>query len=119
MRENNPDKWEVPYLPIDPADVGREYEPIIRINSQSGKGGAAYIMQEYGFAMPKAMHPNSERLFKRPVMKRVRNSEPMRYLSCSVKNIAMSADLISFSTINSAKKSLRASLAPGCILRVP
>lgn len=57
MRENNPDKWEVPYLPIDPADVGREYEPIIRINSQSGKGGAAYIMQEYGFAMPKAMHP--------------------------------------------------------------
>ena len=57
MRENNPDKWEVPYLPIDPADVGRDYEPIIRINSQSGKGGAAYIMQEYGFAMPKAMHP--------------------------------------------------------------
>lgn len=45
MRENNPDKWEVPYLPIDPADVGRDYEPIIRINSQSGKGGAAYIMQ--------------------------------------------------------------------------
>ena len=37
--------------------VGRDYEPIIRINSQSGKGGAAYIMQEYGFAMPKAMHP--------------------------------------------------------------
>ena len=36
--------WEIPYLPIDPADVGREYEPIIRINSQSGKGGAAFIM---------------------------------------------------------------------------
>lgn len=49
--------WEIPYLPIDPADVGREYEPIIRINSQSGKGGAAFIMQEYGFKMPKAMHP--------------------------------------------------------------
>ena len=50
--------WEVPYLPIDPADVGREYEPIIRINSQSGKGGAAFVMQQsFGFDLPKAMHP--------------------------------------------------------------
>lgn len=57
MNESHSDRWEVPYLPIDPADVGREYEPIIRINSQSGKGGAAYVMQEFGFKMPKAMHP--------------------------------------------------------------
>ena len=50
--------WEVPYLPIDPADVGREYEPIIRINSQSGKGGAAFVMENnFGYALPKAMHP--------------------------------------------------------------
>lgn len=50
--------WEVPYLPIDPNDVGRTYESIIRINSQSGKGGVAYIMErEYGFRLPKAMHP--------------------------------------------------------------
>lgn len=50
--------WEVPYLPIDPSDVGRTYESIIRINSQSGKGGVAYIMEkEFGFRMPKAMHP--------------------------------------------------------------
>ena len=49
--------WDVPYLPIDPHDVGRQYEGIIRINSQSGKGGAAFIMeQEYGVIMPKAMH---------------------------------------------------------------
>lgn len=49
--------WEVPYLPIDPSDVGREYEPIVRINSQSGKGGVAFIMDEYyGFKLPKAMH---------------------------------------------------------------
>ena len=48
----------VPYLPIDPADVGRQYEPIIRINSQSGKGGAAFVMQHsFGFDLPKAMHP--------------------------------------------------------------
>jgi 2-isopropylmalate synthase len=50
--------WEVPYLPIDPSDVGRTYESIIRINSQSGKGGVAYIMdKEFGYKMPKNMHP--------------------------------------------------------------
>jgi len=50
--------WEVPYLPIDPADVGRTYESIIRINSQSGKGGVAYVMEkEYGLHLPKEMHP--------------------------------------------------------------
>ena len=58
MKESNSDFWEIPYLPIDPADVGREYEPIIRINSQSGKGGAAYIMDHnFGFDRPKEMHP--------------------------------------------------------------
>lgn len=57
MRSSGGKYWEVPYLPIDPADIGREYEPIIRINSQSGKGGAAYIMQtEFGYNLPKAMH---------------------------------------------------------------
>ncbi|MFT5835490.1 MAG: 2-isopropylmalate synthase [Sulfurimonas sp.] len=50
--------WEVPYLPIDPEDVGRSYESIIRINSQSGKGGVAFILEKnFGFALPKAMHP--------------------------------------------------------------
>ncbi len=50
--------WDVPYLLIDPHDIGREYEGIIRINSQSGKGGAAYILeQDYGLSLPKAMHP--------------------------------------------------------------
>ena len=49
--------WEVPYLPIDPTDVGRTYESMIRINSQSGKGGVAYIMESvYGFILPKEMH---------------------------------------------------------------
>jgi 2-isopropylmalate synthase len=58
MRASGSKYWEVPYLPIDPADVGREYEPIIRINSQSGKGGAAYILQTvFGYNLPKAMHP--------------------------------------------------------------
>ncbi len=56
MRETDSDYWEVPYLPIDPADVGREYEPIIRINSQSGKGGAAFVMRSLGYDLPKKMH---------------------------------------------------------------
>jgi 2-isopropylmalate synthase len=48
--------WEVPYLPIDPDDVGRTYEAVIRINSQSGKGGVAYVMHhDYGFDLPRAM----------------------------------------------------------------
>ncbi len=58
MARSDSQYWEVPYLPIDPADIGREYEPIIRINSQSGKGGAAFIMQQnFGYDLPKAMHP--------------------------------------------------------------
>ncbi len=54
IRQANKPDWEVPYLPIDPQDVGRTYEAIIRINSQSGKGGIAYIMQEdYGLDLPR------------------------------------------------------------------
>ncbi|MDN8626112.1 2-isopropylmalate synthase [Corynebacterium ureicelerivorans] len=50
--------WEVPYLPIDPKDIGRTYEAVIRVNSQSGKGGVAYIMKtDHGINMPKAMQP--------------------------------------------------------------
>lgn len=57
MRDGGSEYWEIPYLPIDPADIGREYEPIIRINSQSGKGGAAFIMQQnFGYTLPKEMH---------------------------------------------------------------
>ena len=53
--KTHPDRWEVPYLPIDPMDVGRNYDPIVRINSQSGKGGVAFILeQNYGLFLPKA-----------------------------------------------------------------
>jgi 2-isopropylmalate synthase len=58
--------WEVPYLHIDPQDIGRTYESIVRINSQSGKGGVAYVMsRDYGFEMPKAMHPEMGKLVNR------------------------------------------------------
>ena len=57
-RENEHQPWEVPYLTIDPEDIGRSYEAIIRINSQSGKGGVAYILdREFGFDLPKPMQP--------------------------------------------------------------
>ncbi len=57
MKERGNEIWQVPYLPIDPADIGREYEPIVRINSQSGKGGVAFVMDTYfGFKLPKGMH---------------------------------------------------------------
>ena len=52
------DHWQVPYLSIDPQDIGRSYEAIIRINSQSGKGGVAYVLsREFGLDLPKPMHP--------------------------------------------------------------
>ncbi len=57
MKDRQSEIWQVPYLPIDPSDIGREYEPIVRINSQSGKGGVAFIMDVYfGYKLPKAMH---------------------------------------------------------------
>ena len=57
LQERNSQYWEVPYLPIDPADIGRKYEPVVRINSQSGKGGVAFVMDTfYGFRLPKGMH---------------------------------------------------------------
>lgn len=57
MRKREDGIWEIPYLPIDPSDIGREYEPVVRINSQSGKGGVAFVMDSfYGFRLPKGMH---------------------------------------------------------------
>ncbi len=65
-RDNKPEYWDVPYLPIDPSDIGRQYEAIIRINSQSGKGGVAFVMEhEFGYHLPKAMHPEFGGIIKR------------------------------------------------------
>ncbi len=56
MHDRNSAIWQVPYLPIDPADIGRKYEPVVRINSQSGKGGVAFVMDTvYGYKLPKKM----------------------------------------------------------------
>ncbi|HSI09019.1 MAG TPA: 2-isopropylmalate synthase [Rariglobus sp.] len=58
MPHQKPDRpWDVIYIPIDPADIGRSYKAIIRINSQSGKGGVAYILEnDFGYQLPKLMH---------------------------------------------------------------
>jgi len=56
MRKSNSPQWEVPYLPIDPADLGRTYEAVIRVNSQSGKGGVAFILErDHGLELPRRM----------------------------------------------------------------
>ena len=58
--------WEVPYLPIDPADLGRSYDAVIRVNSQSGKGGMAYLLeQEYGLSMPRRLQIEFSRAIQR------------------------------------------------------
>ena len=65
MKNSGTEYWEVPYLPINPADIHREYEPVIRINSQSGKGGAAFVLQHtVGYNLPKEMHPEFGNIVK-------------------------------------------------------
>ncbi|MDD5157513.1 2-isopropylmalate synthase [Sulfurimonas sp.] len=79
--------WEVPYLPIDPADVGRTYESIIRINSQSGKGGVAYILEKnYGYQLPKAMHPEIGRYVQTLSDEKGRELEPSEILETFKKH---------------------------------
>ena len=57
LMERKSEIWQVPYLPIDPSDIGREYEPVVRINSPSGKGGVAFVMDSFfGFKLPRGMH---------------------------------------------------------------
>lgn len=65
-KKANDEVWEVPYLPIDPADVGRTYQAVIRINSQSGKGGVAYVLErDHGLELPKSMQAEFARSVQR------------------------------------------------------
>ena len=86
-KEHHSELWEIPYLPIDPADIGRQYEPIIRINSQSGKGGAAFIMQQaFGYNLPKAMHTEFGSLVKAKCENLGRELSPNELLELFNKN---------------------------------
>ncbi|MDF2472746.1 MAG: leuA [Anaerocolumna sp.] len=97
--------WEVPYLPIDPADIGRKYEPIVRINSQSGKGGVAFIMETYyGYKLPKAMHKEFADIIQKisekqgevapeQIMEEFKNSyldkkEPLHFRKCKFEDLS-------------------------------
>lgn len=100
MEESKTDKWEVPYLPIDPADVGREYEPIIRINSQSGKGGTAFILaNDYGIKMPKAMHPEFGAVVQKACDgkgKELKNTEVFELFQKEYRNVSGPYRLINY-----------------------
>ncbi len=89
--------WEVPYLPIDPEDVGRSYESIIRINSQSGKGGVAYILEEkFGYQLPKKMHPEIGRIVQAVTDEQGRELEPEEILDIFEKSYFEPKEHISF-----------------------
>ncbi|MFJ8932759.1 2-isopropylmalate synthase [Streptomyces sp. NPDC102364] len=77
-RAAHPDEpWNVPYLPIDPADVGRTYEAVIRVNSQSGKGGMAYLLKEHhGVDLPRALRPGYARIVQEATDDSGREAEP-------------------------------------------
>lgn len=65
MEKTKSPYWEVPYIPMDPRDVGRTYDELVRINSQSGKGGVAHILRtDFGFQIPKAMQPELGKLIQ-------------------------------------------------------
>ena len=66
LRSSNSEEWSVPYLPIDPADIGRSYEAVIRVNSQSGKGGIAYLLQtDHGLELPRELQVEFSRIVQK------------------------------------------------------
>lgn len=95
--------WEVPYLPIDPKDIGRDYEAIIRINSQSGKGGVAYILKDRaGYDLPKAMHPEVGMFIGRVADARGKELDPESIRALyegEFQNVADPISLLSFNEI--------------------
>jgi len=99
--------WEVPYLPIDPEDVGRTYESIIRINSQSGKGGVAYILEKkYGFLLPKKMHPEIGREVQAVTDKEgreLKSDEILKIFNDSYFNMKEHISLLDFTTSSDTK----------------
>ena len=101
--------WEVPYLPIDPEDVGRTYESIIRINSQSGKGGIAYILEKnYGYQLPKAMHPEIGRQVQAFTDEKGRELESEEILDIFKEtyfNLDEHISLVNFTVSSDSKKS--------------
>ena len=103
--------WDVPYLTIDPMDIGRSYEAIIRINSQSGKGGVAYILdREFGFDLPKLMHPEVGNLIGKHADKLGKELSPAEIHECfraNFVNVSTPLELLSFSSAPVNKQTVR------------
>lgn len=103
--------WDVPYLTIDPMDIGRSYEAIIRINSQSGKGGVAYVLdREFGFDLPKLMHPEVGNLIGKHADKLSKELTPAEIHDCfrqNFVNVAAPLELLSFSSAPISKEAVR------------
>ena len=85
------DIWDMPYLPIDPKDLGRSYEAVIRVNSQSGKGGIAYLLEsEYGLELPRRLQIEFSQVVQRVMDatgKELTRSRPVA--SCSSASTAL------------------------------
>jgi 2-isopropylmalate synthase len=108
--------WEVPYLAIDPHDIGRNYRAIIRINSQSGKGGVAYVMeQEFGYALPKAMHRDFGKIINRVADERGEELPPADILSLFQKEYLDRSSPLSFEGVT---KMTPTDKGVDCIVRV-
>ena len=103
--------WEVPYLTIDPMDIGRSYEAIIRINSQSGKGGVAYILdREFGFDLPKLMHPevgNAIGKYADKLSKELSPTEIHERFRLDFVNVSAPLELVAFSSAPVSKEAVR------------
>ena len=100
--------WDVPYLPIDPKDLGRSYEEIIRVNSQSGKGGLAYILQaEFGIQVPKAMGPDLGCDFTQvmdALGRELKKAEVYQYFQNFYVNIAEPLQIISYQSSHNSQE---------------
>lgn len=116
MKDRESEYWAVPYLPIDPADIGRQYEPIVRINSQSGKGGVAFIMENYfGFKLPKGMHKEfadviqllsekkgeiaPEQIMEAFQVNYLDQKEPLHFKKCRIEELTEREDSSTFATV--------------------
>ncbi|WGK68508.1 2-isopropylmalate synthase [Candidatus Haliotispira prima] len=100
--------WDVPYLPIDPKDVGRSYEEVIRVNSQSGKGGLAYILQaEFGIQVPKAMGTELGRDFNKvmdALGRELKKDEVHQYFHNFYVNVADPLQIISYQSSHNSEE---------------
>lgn len=80
-KQDNADNWDVAYLPLDPSDLGRDYQEVIRINSQSGKGGIAYVLEQFGFILPRWMQLDFSRIVQQYADNEQKELSPAAILS--------------------------------------